>query len=69
METPFCLQKARKICILKYGLIVRMLRFLENGYNIKIIKVDSMTVGVDKKEDIKKVEAVMRKNQITAETV
>lgn len=48
---------------------VEMLRFLENGYNIKIIKVDSMTVGVDKKEDIKKVEAVMRKNQITAETV
>lgn len=39
---------------------VEMLRFLENGYRIKILEVNSETLGVDNPEDIAKVEAVMK---------
>lgn len=38
---------------------IEMMRFLENGYKIKILKVNSNTIGVDKPEDIKKVEKVI----------
>ena len=38
---------------------VEMLRFLENGYRIKILEVQSSSIGVDNPEDIAKVEAVM----------
>ncbi len=40
---------------------VEMLRFLENGYRIKILEVTSESLGVDNPEDIAKVEAVMNK--------
>ena len=46
---------------------VEMLRFLENGYQIKIVEVNSRTVGVDRPEDIIKVENVMKMLGITPE--
>ena len=39
---------------------VEMLRFLENGYRIKILPVESKSIGVDNPEDIAKVEAVLK---------
>ncbi len=42
---------------------IEMLRFLENGYKIKVIKVESDSIGVDRPEDIEKVKkAIRRKN-------
>lgn len=41
---------------------VEMLRFLENGYRIKILEVESASIGVDNPEDIAKVEEAMNKN-------
>lgn len=38
---------------------IEMLRFLENGYKIKILKVESTTIGVDRPEDIEKVEKLL----------
>jgi len=38
---------------------VEMLRFLENGYRIKILEVETKSLGVDNPEDIAKVESVM----------
>lgn len=42
---------------------IEMLRFVENHWNIKFVTVDSMTIGVDRKEDIARVEAVMKAKQ------
>jgi 3-deoxy-manno-octulosonate cytidylyltransferase (CMP-KDO synthetase) len=39
---------------------VEMLRFLENGYKIKILEVCSQSIGVDHEEDIVKVENVIK---------
>lgn len=39
---------------------VEMLRFLENGYRIKIVEVQSSSIGVDLPEDVAKVEAVIK---------
>lgn len=39
---------------------VEMLRFLENGYNIKIVKVNSNSVGVDVPSDIDKVVSTIK---------
>ena len=39
---------------------IEMLRFLENGYRIKIVEVNSKTIGVDRPEDIAKVENAMK---------
>lgn len=38
---------------------VEMLRFMENGYRIKILEVVSDSIGVDNPEDIDKVEAIL----------
>ena len=40
---------------------VEMVRFLENGYRIKMVKVDSRIIGVDRPEDVPKVEEAMKK--------
>lgn len=40
---------------------IEMLRFLESGYKIKFITVDSSAVGVDTPEDIIKAEAEMKR--------
>lgn len=40
---------------------IEMLRFIENGYKIKIIPVESQSIGVDCPEDALKVEAAMKK--------
>lgn len=42
---------------------VEMLRFMENGYRIKILEVNSESIGVDNPEDIAKVEAVLAGNR------
>lgn len=42
---------------------VEMLRFLENGYRIKIVEVCSESIGVDLPEDIEKVEAVIKQRE------
>ena len=42
---------------------VEMLRFMENGYRIKILEVKSESIGVDNPEDIEKVEAAIRNGQ------
>ena len=39
---------------------VEMMRFLESGYRIKIVEVKSRTIGVDRPEDIAKVENAMK---------
>ncbi len=39
---------------------VEMLRFLENGCRIKIIDVESESIGVDRPEDIRRVEDAMK---------
>lgn len=39
---------------------IEMLRFLENGYRIKIYPVSSKSIGVDNPEDIIKVEQILR---------
>ena len=39
---------------------IEMMRFLENGYRIKIVEVKSKTIGVDRPEDIAKVENAMK---------
>ena len=39
---------------------MEMLRFLENGYRIKILNVESNSIGVDNPEDIALVEAAMK---------
>lgn len=46
---------------------VEMLRFLESGYRIKIVSVNSRTIGVDRAEDIIKVENAMMKLGIKAD--
>ena len=42
---------------------VEMLRFMENGYRIKIIEVNSNSIGVDNPEDIEKVEAMLKRGE------
>lgn len=42
---------------------VEMLRFLENGYRIKILEVTSESIGVDLSEDVTKVEQAMKERQ------
>ncbi len=43
---------------------IEMLRFLENGYTIKIVEVDSSTIGVDLECDIDRVEAAVKQRGI-----
>lgn len=43
---------------------VEMLRFLENGRRIRILEVCSDSIGVDRPEDIAKVEAAMRQSAL-----
>lgn len=40
---------------------VEMLRFLENGYRVKIIEVESESIGIDRPEDLKEAEAAMKR--------
>lgn len=43
---------------------IEMLRFLENGYKIKFVTVNSQTIGVDCPEDINKVEKAMKERNV-----
>lgn len=43
---------------------IEMLRFLENGYRIKTVEVNSNSIGVDLLEDIPKVEAVLKNGHL-----
>jgi len=38
---------------------LEQLRVLENGYDIKMIEIDESTVGVDRPEDVEKVESIL----------
>ncbi len=40
---------------------LEQLRILENGYRIKVVETDYNAIGVDKPEDIKKVEEILRR--------
>lgn len=40
---------------------IEMMRFLENGYDIEIVEVDSETIAVDRPEDVYRVENEMKK--------
>ena len=46
---------------------IEMLRFLENGYKIKILNVESNSIGVDCPEDIENVKKYMIENNIKVE--
>ncbi|MGM0601831.1 MAG: 3-deoxy-manno-octulosonate cytidylyltransferase [Bacillota bacterium] len=39
---------------------LEQLRALENGYKIKVVEIEGELIGVDRKEDIKKVEEVLK---------
>jgi len=43
---------------------LEQLRVIENGFKIKTVKVEANTIGVDKPEDIKKVETFLKKNPL-----
>jgi 3-deoxy-manno-octulosonate cytidylyltransferase (CMP-KDO synthetase) len=44
---------------------LEQLRFLENGYKIKVYETKSTVKGVDTKEDLLEVEEIIKKNNIT----
>ena len=43
---------------------LEQLKVLENGYRMKVIKVDHDAHGVDAPEDVEKIEALMRARNI-----
>jgi len=43
---------------------LEQLRWLDNGYKIKLAKVENTGIGVDVPEDIKKIEAILQKGTI-----
>lgn len=45
---------------------IEMLRFIENGYRIKVIIVDSASIAIDKPEDVQKVLKVMKGDSYNA---
>ena len=40
---------------------IEILRFLEAGYKVKMVKLSGKSMAVDVPEDIKKVEAILKK--------
>ena len=42
---------------------IEILRFLEAGYKVKMVKLSGKSMAVDVPEDIKKVEAILKKNE------
>lgn len=46
---------------------IEMLRFIENGYRIKVVQVESKSIGVDRPEDIEKVEMEIKSRNFTGE--
>ena len=42
---------------------IEILRFLESGYKIKMVKLSGKSMAVDVPEDIKKVESILRRNE------
>lgn len=42
---------------------IEILRFIENGYKIQYVEVDSQTVAVDTQKDLEKVRAIVRRMQ------
>ena len=67
-----CIITFRKIFLKKYIKMkptpleilesIDMLRILENGYNIKMIKTNEISIAVDRTKDIKKVENFLNQN-------
>ena len=57
---------------MKDGILQRMesleqLKFMENGYKIKVLETDSKVIGVDTKEDLEEVIKFICKNGIILE--
>ena len=57
---------------MKDGILQRMgsleqLKFMENGYKIKVLETDSKVIGVDTKEDLEEVVKFISKNGIILE--
>ena len=50
--------------ILEKSESLEQLRFIENGYKIKVLKTDAAVIGVDTPEDLKIVEEYVKKNNI-----
>ncbi|CAI0378552.1 unnamed protein product [Linum tenue] len=44
---------------------LEQLKVLENGYKMKVIKVDHEAHGVDAPEDVEKIEALMREHNLS----
>ena len=40
---------------------IEILRFLELGINVKMLKLSNSSIGVDTKKDLKKVESIIKK--------
>ena len=56
--------KSLKEGILEKSESLEQLRFIENGYKIKVLKTDAAVIGVDTPEDLKIVEEYVKKNNI-----
>jgi len=42
---------------------IEILRFLEAGYKVKMVKLSGKSMAVDVYDDIKKVETILKKNE------
>ena len=65
----YTLKFLRELKSLKEGILeksesLEQLRFIENGYKIKVLKTDAAVIGVDTPEDLKIVEEYVKKNNI-----
>ncbi len=65
----YTLKFLRELKSLKEGILeksesLEQLRFIENGYKIKVLKTDAAVIGVDTPEDLKIVEEYVLKNNI-----
>ena len=47
---------------------LEQLRFIENGYKIKVLETDSNVIGVDTEEDLKEVVKFIEKKGIKLES-
>lgn len=65
----YTLKFLRELKSLREGILeksesLEQLRFIENGYKIKVLKTDAAVIGVDTPEDLKIVEEYVKKNNI-----
>ena len=51
---------SRKKMIESYSLLFEILRFIENGYKVKMIKMSNKSLAVDNKEDLAKAKIYLK---------